>query len=249
MQETLLSEPGKIFYAHTQRIHKIMLILHFQIFLHEAGSEYWFQYELNPSKKSVVNIDTSTNDGTYGIEGILKYSVKQEVPRKAVKCDPNATMESYTNCAFDELMDYGCSPAINRIDAYFNDTSICKNMTEMEKKWMMTYKRLRETLYSADSSTQCMKPCQTTSFEVSLKKKHEHEKVLAFSHIKNVATPGNFLLNFKYDEFVIEHKKEYFVMDMDGLVSNIGGFLGLFLGSSCVSIIEWIGHQIKKCFN
>ena len=227
----------------------MFVCLQFQIFLHEAGSEYWFQYGLTPAKKSVVYIDTNTDDGTYGIEGILKKSIKQEVSRKAVKCDLNATMESYTNCAFNELKEYGCSPAINKIGVYFNETSICKNMTQMEENWMITYKQLRDTLTSADSSTRCMKPCKTTSFEVSLKKSHENGKVLGFSKTKMAATPGIFLLNFKYDEFVIEHKKEYFVMDMDGLVSNIGGFLGLFLGSSCVSIIEWIGHQIKKCFN
>ena len=179
----------------------------------------------------------------------MKYRVKEEVPHKEVKCDLNATIESYTNCSFNELEEYGCYPAINKIGVYFNETSICKNMTQMEENWMITYRQLRETLTSANSSTKCMKPCKTTSFEVSLKKSLENGKVLGFNYVRMLARPGIFLLNFKYDEFVIEHKNEYFVMDMDGLVSNIGGFLGLFLGSSCVSIIEWIGHQIKKCFN
>ena len=61
------------------------------------------------------------------------------------------------------------------------------------------------------------------------------------------ATPGIFLLNFKYDEFVIETKKEHLIMNEEGLVAAVGGFLGLFLGSSLVSLIEWIGQLFKKC--
>ena len=179
----------------------------------------------------------------------MKYSDKQKVPRKEFSCNPNATIESYTNCSFNELKEYDCDVAINRIDTYFNETNTCKNYTQMEENWKLIYKQLGDTLYNATSPTKCIKPCTTTSFEVSLKKSHENDKLLSSKYIKMLATPGKFLLNFKYDEFVMEHKKEYFVMDMDGLVSNIGGFLGLFLGSSCVSIIEWIGHQIKKCFN
>ena len=58
---------------------------------------------------------------------------------------------------------------------------------------------------------------------------------------------GTFAINFKYEELLIETKQEYFVMDGLGLISTIGGFLGLFLGSSIVSIIDWIGNHVKKC--
>ena len=64
-------------------------------------------------------------------------------------------------------------------------------------------------------------------------------------HLK--ALNGKFLLNFIYDDFVIENRKEYFVMNEDGLVSPVGGFLGLFLGSSLVSVIEWFSQLFKKC--
>ena len=177
----------------------------------------------------------------------MKYRVKEEVPHREVKCDLNATIESYTNCSFNELKEYGCYPAINKIGVYFNETSICKNMTQMEENWMITYKQLRDTLTSADSSTRCMKPCKIKSFDVSLKKQHENGKVLGFKNIKRAATAGIFLLNFKYDEFVIETKKEYLIMNEEGLVAAVGGFLGLFLGSSLVSLIEWIGQLFKKC--
>ena len=46
-------------------------------------------------------------------------------------------------------------------------------------------------------------------------------------------------VNIQYDELVILTKKEYFIMSLESLTSAIGGFLGLFLGFSCLSITFW----------
>ena len=214
--------------------------------MHESGSQYWLQYGINPSKKSVVYIDTNTNDGIYGIDGTLKYVVDEKVPRENYRCDTNATMESFTKCAFNEIDESECSSAINRIGKYFNQTSICKNMTHFAESDESTYDQLGSILYSKKSITNCIRPCKTVSFEVSLKKSHNNDKLLGNTRLTTTFN-GKFLLNFIYDDFVIENKKEYLVMTLDGLVSAVGGFLGLFLGYSLVSIIEWIGQLFKKC--
>ena len=215
--------------------------------MHEAGVEYWLQYGISPSKKSVVYIDTNTNDGTYAIDGTLKYVMEDKVLRKNYKCDPNATMESYTHCTFNEIEDHKCSSAINKVGYYFNETSICKSLTELNDNHNLITSQLKDTFYNRSSLSSCIKPCKTASFEVSLQKKHDNGKLLGNVKIKQFATAERFLLNFKYDDFVIENKKEYLVMNEDGLISAVGGFLGLFLGSSCVSVIEWIGQLFKKC--
>ena len=89
----------------------------------------------------------------------------------------------------------------------------------------------------------CVKPCKTTSFDVSLETMHQNSKKFdSYSSKVN----DIFYLNLGYDEFIIETKQEYFIMDEAGLISTVGGFLGLFLGSSCISIIEWIGNHVKK---
>ena len=90
----------------------------------------------------------------------------------------------------------------------------------------------------------CVKPCKTTSFDVSLETMHQNSK--KFDPYSNTVN-DIFYLNLGYDEFIIETKQEYFIMDEAGLISTVGGFLGLFLGSSCISIIEWIGNHVKKC--
>ena len=213
--------------------------------MHVSGDEYWLQYGFNPSKKSVVYIDTKSNNGMYGMEGELKYVIHGKVPRKNYKCDAVATMESFTKCAFNEIDEYECSSAINRIGKYLNETSICKNFAQLSDIDKSTSDQLASILYSKNNSlTNCIRPCKTTSFEISMKKDHENSKLLGSDKLKTFN--GKFLLNFIYDDFVIENKIEYFVMNEEVLVSAVGGFLGLFLGSSLVSVIEWIG-QLFKC--
>ena len=216
--------------------------------MHEAGDEYWLQYDLNPSKTSAIYVDTSPNDGTTAMEGKLRKHVEDKTPRKNFKCDPNATMESFTRCAFNEIEDYECTPAINKIGGYFNETNICKTLEELNNNKHLINSQLSKTLYSQSSNSSCIKPCKTASFEVSLQKRHDNGKLLGNAKVKEFQTAGKFVLNFRYDEIVIENKKEYFVMSGDGLISAIGGFLGLFLGYSLVSVIEWISQLLKKCW-
>ena len=201
---------------------------------------------MNPSKIRTIYIDTSTNDGTYAMEGILRKHVEDKTPRKNFKCDPNATIESFTRCAFNEIEDYECTPAINKIGSYFNETNICKTLDELNKNHHLIYSQLSNTLYSKSFNSSCIKPCKTASFEVSLQKKHDNSKLLGNTRVKKYQTSGRFVLNFRYKDIVIENKKEYFVMSGDGLISAIGGFLGLFLGYSLVSAIEGIGRLFKK---
>ena len=213
--------------------------------MHEAGNEYWLQYDLSPSKSSVVYIDTSTHDGTYIIDGTLKYRTEEKIPRKDFTCDPNATIDSFTQCAFNELQDFECSSAIDRIGKYFNETNICKNLTKLHENHNLHKVHLATILYSSRNPSKCIRPCKTSSFDVSLRKRHENAKLLATRQNQQLVA-GKFFLKFKSADFTIETKNEYFVINQDGLISAVGGFLGLFLGSSLVSVIEWIG-QLFKC--
>ena len=213
--------------------------------LHEHDSEYWFQYNLNPTKRNALYIDTNTNNGIFGSKITLKYKVEESVPRKNYICNSNGTMQSYTQCAFDELVVNGCTKSINKIGGFFNETNICRNVSEFFEYEKSEYDQLQNILYPEQNDTiKCVKPCKTTSFGVTLEKMHKN--VQKFNK-RNNKEKDVFYLNICYNEFVIETKQEYFLMDLAGLMSTVGGFLGLFLGSSCVSIIDWIGNHFKKC--
>ena len=178
------------------------------------------------------------------MKGTLKYKVEESLPRKNYICNLNTTMELYTQCAFKKLVINGCTKSINRIGGSFNETNICRNVSELLEKEAIEFHQLQKILQSEDNNTmKCVKPCKTTSFDVSLEKIDQNGK----KFIKHAPkSTGIFFLNFNYKKFIIEKKQEYFIMDKAGLISTVGGFLGLFLGSSCVSIIDWIGNHVKK---
>ena len=78
-----------------------------QIYLHEEGSEYWLQFFLFPSDVTITEIDT-VGKIAYTIAK-LKYLVDEKINRKQYRCDPTATMKSFTKCAFQELGNNGKS--------------------------------------------------------------------------------------------------------------------------------------------
>jgi hypothetical protein len=41
---------------------------------------------------------------------------------------------------------------------------------------------------------------------------------------------------------------EYFIYKVENLVADIGGYMGLFLGASCLSIFELVLSAVKKIF-
>ena len=94
------------------------------------------------------------------------------------------------------------------------------------------------------SQPECLRPCETVKYEISLQKKNENGKLLLNKDYGG--SNGPFFLAFMYDDLVKDVRQEYLVMDGSGLVATVGGFLGLFLGSSCVSIIDWFANHTKR---
>ena len=135
-------------------------------------------------------------------------------------------------------------PKANKWKVYLRN-SFSSFLWHKKELAFLDHYQLRKILYPEKNNTmKCVKPCKTTSFDVSLEKMHQNSKKFDIysSKVNDV-----FYLNLGYDEFIMETKQEYFIMDEAGLISTVGGFLGLFLGSSCISIIEWIGNHVKKC--
>ncbi len=61
---------------------------------------------------------------------------------------------------------------------------------------------------------------------------------------------GNFRVSFFLHPGGLISEREIITYDIDSLVGNVGGFLGLFLGASCLSIFDSLvnkmGAMIRK---
>ena len=53
--------------------------------------------------------------------GSLKYIVDHKINRDKYKCDPNASMETYTKCVFSRFNQTGCTAIITDIGKKNND--------------------------------------------------------------------------------------------------------------------------------
>ena len=211
-----------------------------QIYLHEEGVEYWIQLFLFPgSSPSFTEIDTRKGI-SYQI-GILKYKIHQNVNSKQYQCDPNASMESFTKCAFSPFKNLGCTPIFTKLGMNFNESNICTNYSAFKEMEAKILDHLRSTLRYNGLNRECMEPCSKVSYDASFREMHKNARILY--------EPKNSSVSFvlKYDNLMVETKEEYFLMSIGSLISNIGGFLGLFLGFSCLSLTLWTNEQAKGC--
>lgn len=126
-----------------------------------------------------------------------------------------------------------------------NQTNLCKNAKEFNAANKMTNRYLKGILSQNESNSTCLRPCKTVSYSASIRKMGHNSKTLSSSKntIRNWVSFG-----LAYKDFEVTTNHEYYVMSTEALVSNIGGFLGLFLGFSCLSIIDWILNNCKKYF-
>ena len=99
------------------------------------------------------------------------------------------------------------------------------------------------------------KSCQMKEFKAKMTKSHNYQNVdehnISFGFkYKFVMPKGSDILRFdKPFKFV---KEEYLVITGSSLVGNIGGTLGMFVGISFISTLEWIidaAYKAKKWIN
>ena len=71
-----------------------------------------------PGKVQVIDFDTNEPDSmtmmVYAL-GSLKYTVNHKINRDTHKCDPNASLESFTKCAFSRFNHTRCTAIITEI--------------------------------------------------------------------------------------------------------------------------------------
>ena len=100
-----------------------------------------------------------------------------------------------------------------------------------------------DTILVQKKYKECLRPCEKMEYIGSMTLLHQNSKKLAPYQYANASQFVGVLI--KYDSFLVQEQQEYFILDENELVSNIGGFLGMFLGLSTLSIAEWIHLKLK----
>ena len=108
----------------------------------------------------------------------------------------------------------------------------------------MTNKYLVGSLNNENDST-CLRPCKTISYKATFRKMHHNSRTLSdeTNEIKDWIGFG-----LVYGNVQVTTNHEYYVMSKEALVSSIGGFLGMFLGFSSLSIINWLFNHVNQYY-
>ena len=213
------------------------------IYLHNKG-------QFLPSSSSFVGSDTFTvapetyNPQYSGFSKILvigkafsrKIISTANLPKAPCNEDPNASLTNCYKLYVEQRV--GCQiPIIGQLNRqrncsgskdeleYFNEAV---RFLEMPNK-----KRIRET--------GCMPPCTYTEFQ---------SKTIYKAKISRKMTGATLLLNFFSPQSIVPFEEEVLVYDGYNFIADVGGYLGLLLGVSVLTIykdgIKWLRLQFNK---
>ena len=210
----------------------------------------WLQSDLKPSKITSFDIDGNKldEDKVAYIEIDLTMNKITNQNRGEYRCDPDQSLQSFTECSFDILNKIfkaeNCSAMILKLNTTLEESNICQDKhTFQEMKELET--DTMETILVQQSYEACLKPCKKIEYVGSMTKVNQNARKLS-SHQVDVNAASQYVgVWVKYDSFKVQEHQEYFILDKGGLVSSIGGFLGIFLGFSTLSIAEWIHLKME----
>jgi hypothetical protein len=219
------------------------------------GDEIWLVGGFFPTDFAVLTIEANNQKNLSTLDLIYtenKYSMmnKPETPCTEFGDDFRTGHELYLKCSMksfvNKLKNLPCLPG--GINEELFQTKLNMKVCESTKQ----AKEVSDEIVHGKmlTSHSCHLPCQRTSY--SFKGAYGH----ANSASKYLNDSSEIFVVYIYESSgVSEEKVETFVYDFFGLVSAIGGNMGLFLGFSCLSIalflakkLEIFGTKIWKSF-
>ena len=218
----------------------------YQVYLHEEGWEILIQFDLDLTDKIVfLDIAKESKEGyeTYYLQYSTTTSTK--VQTKKHKCDETIRMIKLKNCLVGELKK-NVADSIWRPNPNISDFDV-KEPEKVVERYFQTRNLLHQlyTNSSNPSSEKCTIPCNLTTFTSTIWKGHKNAFAL-FDYSENDMQYENFFRLILGSDGKTQIATEYIFMNINGLLSAIGGNLGMFLGFSVFSIYQMISNKLRS---
>ena len=119
----------------------------------------------------------------------------------------------------------------------------CKTKTQLMALANMS--RLFEQSNGNDvyDMTGCLSPCEKNQYQLSAGPVKAEEANMWLNEI-----PNELHLQFRILDSSYEEKEQYMIYDVDSFIADIGGYMGLLLGSSILSLYMTLEAALKKFF-
>lgn len=142
------------------------------------------------------------------------------------------------------IKEFNCVPIYVKQHGLYEDIKVCSILIESLIEDHLAALASMETL-----CTHCKPSCKNSEFQVEMVnyghssdelKKYFNESTQSYDYLSRIS-----IMNIYYKDMIVEVQNEEFEFSFLDLITSIGGYIGLFLGGSIVSIIEIIGFIIS----
>ena len=171
----------------------------------------------------------------------IKYLQVRRTHRKYLdhpqeRCSNEAQAPNMTDCIAEYIAtQIGCSVKIQEFEPINFPT--CKTEMELEAFVNISQKLERSGATGVYDMTGCLSSCEKEKYELSLENWPEEKNYKSYSEVR---------LIFTMYERSYQEEEQYIIYDSNSLFADIGGFMGLVLGSSMLSIFDEVVELLRR---
>ena len=158
--------------------------------------------------------------------------------RPSRRCTSKINRPNTTQCIANFIqMELGCSP--NILGSQYPDGITCKNKSQLDMLSNITKKLQNADENDVYDMTGCLSACEKDEYAMVV---DPAEKL-----VNNVrAANCEYHLKFQMTQPSFEEKEQYFIYDTVSFFADVGGYMGLLLGSSLMSLYSELEAILKK---
>lgn len=210
-----------------------------------------FKQYFNAVPQFLIDVQYLLSHDTSRAKLMAKKGVTRHVNRRNYHCSDDTNLKTFASCVFEmlfKLTNGSCNPVIPSLGLTLAQSNICKSTKALKDSYGFLKGRLIEMLTSK-GQTSCKIPCKKVSYEAELQFVHRNAKLLLNKENELKEELENIFVGMEFQDFYVRYNDEYLILDVNGLVSAVGGFLGLFLGHCALSQVDRIYAFLKQKIN
>ena len=165
---------------------------------------------------------------------IRKYHLKA-IDQPTHPCEDAVTSKSTSACIADYIeSEIGCNPQIH--GSKYSQGPSCTNKSQLLQLRDFANILSGSDDYDVYNMTGCLAPCKRDVYSIV------PEPVKCSENTGQ----GLFLLYMRINDRSYEEREEYIIYDTDSFIADVGGYMGLLLGCSILSLFNEVETLIKS---
>lgn len=204
------------------------------------------QTSLLPTDRGQSDVETCVYQEPPKVETLFEYIdnmlLNDPTPPKLKNFEKYSQKKCIFECFMDEIIkEFNCVPIYIKYYSLYPNITVCSHLLNH-----FIENHLQELLSSDNLCKHCKPTC--TSNELNIESSHSKytqgsNQSCTLTHNKTGTSICHRVSNFNiyYKELTVEYQQENFEFTIQDLVTSIGGYFGLFLGASILSVFELFG--------